>query len=113
MSEITLKFANEDQYQEFINRVKEDVLNEMKPKGAFHPTWEHVRGQLEHRFGFDSNYNNNCGHHYNNQQSMYAVFRLAFQQPTIKDLRNVEGERIQSLHDELFELIDKYRRGNE
>lgn len=112
MSGITLKFANEDQYQEFINKVKEDVLNEMKPKGAYHPTWEHVRDRLEHRFK-GTDYNDGCGHHHNNMQSLYAVFRLAFQQPTIKDLRNVDGERIQDLYDELFELIDKYREGNE
>jgi len=111
MSGITLKFANEDQYQEFINKVKEDVLNEIKPKGAYHPSWESIRSHMEARFRGD--YNNGCGHWHNNQQSMYAVFRLAFQQPTIKELRNVEGDRIQGLHDELFELIDKYRRGNE
>lgn len=111
MSDFTLKFANEEQYQNFINKIKDDVLMEMKPKSAYHPSWNSIRDDMEERFR--GNYNDGCGHWHNNMQSMYAVFRLAFQQSTIKDLRNVDDERIKSLHDDLFSLIDKYREGNE
>lgn len=110
MSDVVLKFANEQQYQSFIQSIKDDVIKEIKPQPDYHPSWASVRERLEERFRSD--YNDGCGHWHNNQQAMYAVFRLAFQQPTIKDLKNVDGERIESLHDELFRLIDKYREGN-
>ncbi|MYL44628.1 hypothetical protein GLV94_03135 [Virgibacillus halodenitrificans] len=110
MSDVVLKFANDTQYQNFIQSIKNEVLQEIKPKPAYHPSWSAIRDSMEERFRGD--YNNGCGHWSNNQQSMYAVFRLAFQQPTIKDLKNVDGERIKALHDELFHLIDKYREGN-
>lgn len=111
MSKFTINFENEEQYRNFIKSIKEEVLNDMKPEGSYHPTWEVVRQQMEYRFK-NTNYNDNCGHHYNNMQSLYAVFRLAFQQRTIKELKNIDGERIQKLHDELFYLIDKYREEN-
>lgn len=111
MSKFSINFENEEQYRSFIQSIKDDVLNEIKPRGAYHPTWEQVRGQMEHRF-IATDYNDNCGHHYNNMSALYVVFRLAFQQKTIKELSNVNGERIQKLHDELFALIDKYREEN-
>lgn len=110
MSDIVLKFANEDQYKKFITSIKDEVIEEIKPEPAYHPSWSSIRDSMEERFR--NGYNDGCGHWHNNQQSMYAVFRLAFQQPTIKDLKYVDGERIKSLHDELFQLIDKYREGN-
>lgn len=110
MSKFSINFDNEEQYKSFIQSIKDEVLEELKPTPAYHPSWSEIRDDMENRFRGD--YNEGCGHWHNNQQAMYAVFRLAFQQPTIKDLRNVEGNRIKSLHDDLFNLIDKYREGN-
>ncbi|MFU0790702.1 MAG: DUF1140 domain-containing protein [Virgibacillus proomii] len=110
MNDVTLKFANQEEYKKFIQNIKNDVIQELKPEPTYNPSWPAIRDSIESRFR--NGYGEGCGHHYTNQQSLYAVFRLAFQQPTIKDLKNVDGERIKALHDDLFNLIDKYREGN-
>lgn len=107
MSDIVLKFANENQYEAFLAKVKADVLKEMENKRTYSSNWITVRDQIEGKMKGDYNYG--CGNWYNNQQGLYATFRLAFQVSRIADLTSVDGKKIQSFHDELFALIDKYR----
>lgn len=107
MSDIVLKFANEQQYEAFLAKVKADVLKEMENKCTYLSNWTVVREQIERKMRGD--YNDGCGHWYNNQQGLYATFRLAFQVKRIAELTSVDGKKIQDFHDELFALIDKYR----
>lgn len=115
MSDIVLKFANDDQYKSFLNdmkeqvkiEVREEVLNEIKGRIHRSKGWELVRNQIEERMRGD--FNNGCGHWYNNQQGLYAAFRLAFQVQRIQELAQKDDDLIKKFHDELFALINKYR----
>jgi len=110
MSNFSINFSDEEQYKKFIQSIKDEVVQEIQPRTVYNPSWITVRQDMESRFRSD--YNDNCGHWHNNQQSMYTIFRLAFQKRSIKDLDDVDGTKIKSLHDELFQLIDKYREGS-
>lgn len=114
MSDIVLKFANDQQYKAFLKdlreQVREDVLNELKGRIPQSKGWTTVRSQIEEKMRGD--FNNGCGHWYNNQQGLYAAFRLAFNVARIQELAQKDDEQIQRFHDELFTLIEKYR-GNQ
>lgn len=114
MSKFSINFDNEKQYRNFIQSIKDEVIKELKPPQHLSSDWIRVREQMKERFRKDNfSYAKNCGWWHTQMQSLYAVFRLAFQKPTVADLRDVDGDRLQQLHDELFALIDKYREGNE
>ncbi|MGE6516672.1 hypothetical protein [Lysinibacillus sphaericus] len=114
MSDIVLKFANDQQYKAFLkdvkDQVREEVLNDLKGRIPQSKGWTTVRGQIEKKMRGE--FNNGCGHWYNNQQGLYATFRLAFNVARIQELAKKEDEQIQNFHDELFSLIEKYR-GNQ
>lgn len=113
VSKFSINFENEEQYNKFIQSIRDEVIKEIKPVPNYSSDWIDVRKQMEERFRKDNfAYSKGCGWWHTQMTSLYAVFRLAFQQPTVRDLRDVDGERIKNLHDELFELIDKYRSEN-
>lgn len=110
MSKFTINFENEQQYKNFINSIKDEVINELKPRQHLSSNWVNVRKQMEERFRKDNyKYAENCGWWHTQMQAIYAVYRLAFQRPSVAQLGDVDGDRLQNLHDELFDLIDKYR----
>lgn len=93
--------------------IKADVMRELSKQetpyyqGAYSPEWLGIREEIQMKLQGD--YNNGCGHWYQNQTGLYAAFRLAFRKEGIKNLRSVEGGKLRNFYTELFELIDRYR----
>lgn|SRR5699024_1152015 len=115
MGKMSINFENEEQYNNFIQSIKDEVIKDMgtQPHPRIPKNWVNIREQMEDRFRSDNySYADNCGWWHTQMQALYAAFRLAFQKPSVAELRHVDGERLQNFHDELFELIDKYREGN-
>ncbi len=104
---VTLNFANQEEYNKFIDQLKKDILTDIKPTPAYSAGWIAVREDLEKRLRGEFNFG--CGQWYQNQNGLYAAFRLAFQKDTIKDLRHIEDSKIQEFYDELIGLIEKWR----
>lgn len=108
MGEVVLKFANDSQYQQFIQQVKDEVikdLGERKPK--YSPNWLVVRSQIEQKLRGE--YDMRSSKWSTAQQGVYSVFKLAFKIDRVEKLMDFESDRIQQFYDDLFDLIDKYR----
>lgn len=111
MSGVTLNFANQEEYNQFIEQVKKDILNDVKPTPAYSASWIQVREDLEKKLRGEFNYG--CGQWYQNQMGIYAMFRLAFQKDGIKGMRYVDGESLQEFYKEVIGLIEKWREKGE
>lgn len=102
-----------EQLEEFKRNVKAEVIHELSKtgvpinRGIYTPEWISIRDELEEKLRGD--YNDGCGHWYQNQQGLYAAFRLAFRRDSVKSLRSVKNGKLSDFHRELFELINKYR----
>lgn len=105
-----------EQFEQMKAALKEEILAEIPnyerqiTKGVYSPKWIAIREQLEAKLCSD--FNNGCGHWYQNQQGLYAAFRLAFKKERVHDFRFVDQEKLESFYIELMGLIEKYR-GNE
>lgn len=111
MSNIVLKFANDEQYEEFIEKIKQDVLKGIQPERKYSESWASVRDQMTDRFRKE--YGDKHGQWHMTMTGLYGAFRIAFNRATIAELRYDDGERVQNFHDELFALIDRYRNGED
>lgn len=111
MQGITLNFANQEEYNRFIEQVKKDVLNDVKSVPAYSASWIKIREDLEKKLRGEFNYG--CGQWYQNQMGLYAMFRLAFQKESIKNLRYVDGDSLTEFYKEIIELIEKWREKGE
>ncbi|MFU1797647.1 hypothetical protein ACM1RC_27535 [Paenibacillus azoreducens] len=107
-----------EQFEEMKRNLKNELIHELSKAAppiqherAYSAEWISVRDEIEHKLRGD--YNAGCGQWYANQTGLYAAFRLAFRQDSIKSLRKVEHGRLMKFHNELFGLIDKYREGRE
>lgn len=102
-----------DQFEQMKAALKEEILAEIPSyerqttKGVYSPKWIAIREQLEAKLCSD--FNNGCGHWYQNQQGLYAAFRLAFQKERVHEFRFVDQEKLESFYIELIGLIEKYR----
>lgn len=93
--------------------VRTDLIQEFSQKqalyskGIYTPEWIGIREDLEKKLRSD--YNDGCGQRYQNQQGLYAAFRLAFRKDRASNFRNIEPNRLSKFYSELMALINKYR----
>src|SRR5690625_732099 len=108
MSEVTLKFANQEQYQEFINKVKNDVLEEVNKNSTYDiGDWE----KFKRRFLEERRLEAISGKwdYTADRNEFYGMFKMAFNARTVWHLNNVDVEKLESFKEELMDLINKYR----
>jgi len=107
MSGITLKFANDMQYQQFIQQVKDDIIKEIAVPKANNENWYTVRNQIEKKLKVD--YNMYSSKWATAQQGVYSVFKLAFDVARVESLSMKDDVLVNQFNKDLFDLIDKYR----
>ncbi|GIP55903.1 hypothetical protein [Paenibacillus vini] len=107
----------QEQYEQMRESLKAELMNELEKlqpsttRGIYTPEWIGVREDLESLL--QSDYNNGCGHWYQNQQGLYAAFRLAFRKERASHFRFIEQGRMRNFYSELMALINKYRSGQD
>lgn len=99
------------------NSVRTDLMQEFSQKQSpyvrrlYTPEWIGIREDLERKLRSD--YNDGCGQWYQNQQGIYAAFKLAFRKERVTDFHHIEENRLTNFYSELMNLIDKYREGRD
>lgn len=111
MSKFSIDFENVKQYESFIQSIKDEVVKEIQPQRVYSRDWINVSQMMDEKLR--GSYSDGCGQWHTNKQGLHSFFKLAFQKESVKDLKDVDGERLYSLYNDLFSLIDKYREGNE
>jgi hypothetical protein len=106
-----------EQYEQMRQSLKAELIQEMESyrvpttRNVYSTEWILIREGLENLL--KSDYNNGCGHWYQNQQGLYAAFRLAFKKDRVTNFRFIEPDRLSSFYTELMHLINKYREGED
>lgn len=107
MSGIVLKFANDTQYQQFIQQVRDEVIKEISVPKSNNENWYTVRNQIEKKLKAD--YKLYTSKWSTAQQGIYSVFKLAFNVSRIESLSTKDDALVNQFNNDLFNLIDKYR----
>ncbi len=108
MSRMSINFDNEEQYNNFIQSIKDEVLKEVKPNSPYQNNgyYEYLRGFREERRL------ENLSDEWNyvaDRQEFYGMFKTALNCKYISHLNHVDIEKVKSFGNELMELINKYR----
>ena len=110
MSRMSINFDNEEQYNNFIQSIKDEVLKEVNqsPKHYHKPNnfniyKKHITKRISVE-AFSGKWNKIL-----DREGYYEVFKAAFNKRTIWELNEVEYEKLENFDKELVALIDKYR----
>lgn len=113
MSKFSINFENEEHYRKFIKSIKDEVvkdLNSTHPQGR--PNWVLFKEELQNdikrkreKDDVDIQHSTIAGY-----SDYYPIIKEAFNVNRVDMFNAVDQSKLRQFKDELFELIDKYRR---
>src|SRR5690625_2917289 len=108
MSRMSINFDNEEQYNNFIQSIRDEILKEVKTNNPYQNNgyYEYLN---EFREARRLEYISGDWNYIADRQEFYGMFKTALNCKYIYHLNHVDIEKVKSFGNELMELINKYR----